>query len=230
MKYWALALIALLLLAACDVPPAPHGETSKPPKPAPHPTAPTPTPVAQPINTAPPNATELGIQSQVGTLSFKSPELKEGQWVQYKITTGDITYDRSYSILTFYHNSDPCIGIERNSTKPGELRTQTMWCDDTKYLFAWNTKYNQFSEPQNLGRQFWSDESIQGFETKTSGLYNITTSAGLFWTLKRESYDGMTRKAWYASPLVPGFEAGLVKEVDVTNGVTTTTELVAYHE
>lgn len=235
MKYWAFALIALVLIAGCDIPPAPAGKTETPeakPTPTPVQTPPKATPVPSPefiprANT-PSTAAELNISENIGTLAYKSPELKYGQWVRYKITTPDDVYERSYSVIEFFYQNDPCIGIERNSTKPGELRTQTMWCDDSKVIFTWSTKLGRFSDGQRLGESFWSDEAIQGFETRTSGLHEINVPAGTFWTLERDLWDGMTKKLIYGSPLVPGFEQGIVKKVESANAVTTTTELVAY--
>jgi hypothetical protein len=230
-------ICVLFLLAACDIPPAPRGEqvpvAQTPvttPTPA-HTPAPLPAPSTSTAN--PPNATTLGIKTGIGTLSFQSPEMKPGQWAKYKITiTGDgdtKTYERTYGVVEFYHQSDSCIGIERNSTKPGEARTQTMWCDDDrKYIYVWSDTLDRFSTPQMLGSSFWSDEAIQGFETRDSGLFPITIGSDVFWSLKQEHWDGLTKETIYASPLIPGFEAGLVKKVQIVNGITTTTELVDY--
>jgi|GEM_PF-3729314 len=246
MKYWLIAILALFLLAGCDIPSAPAGTTGTPvempeleePEQPLLPDAPTTEPVPEekpsfiPKTDTPSSAEELGVKIQAGTLSFKSPELKEGQWATYKVTVtkgGETrTYERNYEVITFFHRGDKCIGIERNSTRPGEILTQTMWCDDTKHLFAWNDRLGRFNDGQNLGDAHWSDQAIQGMETKLSGLHEVSVAAGTFWTLKRESWDGLTQKTWYGSPLVPGFESGLVKRVETSNSETIVTELVAY--
>jgi hypothetical protein len=246
---WAVLFCTLFLLAACDIPAAPTGTTTPvPPVTQPGPAAQHPaqtpptisTPVhtppstgANPLNTTPPNATTLGIKQYVGSLGFQSPMFKNKQWAHYRITvenSGDThTFERDYSVVTDYMNSDPCTGIERNSTVPGEFRTKNLWCGDVKYLLIWNNRSTSYSTPVVVGRpSHWEDNDINAFETKVSGLYQVTVPAGTFWTIKNSKWDGTTKKDLYASPLIPGFEGGLVKEVDIENGVTTTTELIDY--
>jgi hypothetical protein len=232
-KYFLLALVFLVACAAApEVMDDPEGtpvEIETPP------TVPTKTGPQELPADAPP-LDSLGITVVADKVNFLSPEMKEGQWAKYSVVTkgsGEtLTDERAYSILTFFHRSDPCIGIERNSTVLGEERTQTMWCDDTKYVFVYNDKRGAFSDPQVLGRNVdWSEEAIQGFSVTTptfGGLENIEVTAGEFWTLHKSSWDGLTQKDIWASPLVPGFEAGLVKRVETSQGVTTTTELVAF--
>ena len=234
-KYLLLTLVFLLACAPAIVPTdTPEGTPVAVP-PTPQPTIPAQTGAQELPADAPPLA-DLGITVVSDKVAFLSPELKEGQWVQYKITTigtGEtIVAERSYSIITFFHRSDPCIGIERNSTKEGEARTQTMWCDDTKYIFVYNDRREAFSDAQVLGRDSsWDDESVQGFAVTTptfGGLEHVKVPAGSFWSLHKSSWDGLTQKDTWASPLVPGFETGLVKRVETSQGITITTELVAF--
>lgn len=229
MKY--LLVLALAFLVACSSVDAPTGAAVA----AEPTTSPTPdSPKETPETHVPETLAELGITATTGSVSFKSPELKENTWAQYRVTSTDgadvQVNTRSYSIVTFFYRSDPCIGIERNSTVEGEFRTRTMWCQDNQYLYVWNEKRQAFNEPELLDSDaFWSDESVQGFATTSfEGLEKVTVDAGSFWTVPKKTYDGrVTRSVWH-SPLVPGFEAGLVKKVEILNPITTTTELVAF--
>lgn len=226
-----LLVLATLFLVACstETPTATVVGTPEPNASA------TPEPAAEtPVERIPESLAELDITATTGSVSFKSPELKEGQWAQYRVTSTDgadvQVNTRAYSILTFYYRSDPCIGIERNSTIEGEFRTRTMWCQDNKYVYVWNEKRQAFNEPQLLDSDaHWSDEAVQGFSTtKFDGLEKVTVDAGTFWTVPKTVYNGLATKNVWHSPLVPGFEAGLVKKVEIVNPITTTTELVAY--
>ena len=178
---------------------------------------------------------ELGISSELGRVGFLNEPLNVGQWATYKITkigTGEtLEYERQYNLVSFFHNSDFCIGIERNSTVPGEIATQSMYCDQgIKRVFVWNSKYNKWDTPEVTGRNTrWGDERVQGFDvTKFDGLVEVDVPAGKFFTLHKSTWDGATQKDMWHSPLVPGFEAGLVKEVITSEGITTTTELVGF--
>ncbi|MBI4150960.1 hypothetical protein HY492_02430 [Candidatus Woesearchaeota archaeon] len=234
-KYLLLALVFLVACAAApEVMDAPEGTPVDIAPPA-APIIPTQT-GPQPLPADAPPLADLGITVVADKVNFLSPEMKEGQWATYQVTTigtGEtIVAERSYSILTFFHRSDPCIGIERNSTVEGESRTQTMWCDDVKYVFVYNDKRGAFSDPQVLGRNVdWEDEAVQGFAVTTpafGGLEQTTVPAGSFWTLHKSSWDGLTQKDIWASSEIPGFEAGLVKRTETSQGVTTTTELLAF--
>ncbi len=193
-------------------------------------------PAETPVVIDKPTFDSLNISVVGDKATFLTRELNEGQWAKYSITTteeGVSPAVRSYSMISTYYKSDPCIGIERNSTRIGESRTQTLWCDDTKYLIIWNERRGAFSDAQVLGRNSrWAEESIQGFSATTpvlDGLEQVTVPAGTFWVLHKSSFDGATRKDIWASPLVPGFESGLVKSIIISDGIKTTTELIEYH-
>lgn len=251
MKY-IIAIFALLavFLVACDIPPAPVGDTDTTDSDANDSDAVNPIDdesdqtdsqddtSSQKINVAPeeiPLLEALDITATLGRVGFISPMLTEGQWATYKITpigTGeDLEFERTYKVVSFFHKSDFCIGIERNSTVPGELTTQTMYCDrGVKRIFIFDEKYHRWDTPQVTGRNSrWGDEAVQGFDaTSFDGLERIEVPAGSFWTIPKHYFDGrIVRDKWH-SPLVPGFEAGLVKEVESVGGITTTTELVGF--
>ena len=193
------------------------------------------TPVVAVVETAPSDES-LGIKSTGGKVAFLSPMMLPGQTATYQISiTGDgpaVKSVRSYEVIDFYHNSDPCVGIQRNSTVPGEQNTQTMWCDDVKYLFVWNDKRLSYNTPQVLGRDSpWSEESVQGFSISDSayaGATKVVVPAGSFWTLYKSVFDGVVKTETWASPQVPGMEAGLVKKVVTEGSMVTTTELMSF--
>lgn len=223
MGAWKSVAVLLLFLVACAaVPTEPTAEPAVPVTPSQLPAKPQ----------VPPNAADLGIKEGAGTVGFLSPMMLPGQTATYRVTTNEGVFLRSYDVMTFYHKSDPCVGIQRNSSVAGELKTQTMWCDDTKYVFIWNDKRNAFNEPQVLGRdEYWSEESVQGFSVTTvtyQGLEQVTVPAGTFWTLHKSLFDGAKKTDIWASPEVPGFEAGLVKRVVIEGSQQTVTELVSF--
>jgi hypothetical protein len=227
MGAWKYLVIAVLFLVACAAQPEPAEQV--PELVVSEEQLPTSTPTKLDL---PPSAEELGISVSAGKVGFLSPMMKPGQTATYKVTTTQGTFTRSYDLIEFYHNSDPCVGIQRNSTVVGEFKTQTMWCDDTKYVFVWNEKRLSFDTPQVLGRDdYWSDESVQGFsvtEVAYEGAEKITVPAGTFWTLHKSVFDGVKKTDIWASPQVPGFEAGMVKRVVIEGSQQTTTELVSF--
>lgn len=228
MGAWKYLVVVVLFLVACAVQPEPAAQVPSEPVVSEEQVQ-TPEPVKVGL---PPSAEALGIKVSAGQVGFLSPMMKPGQTATYKITTNQGTFTRSYDVIEFYHRSDPCVGIQRNSTVDGELKTQTMWCDDTKYVFIWNDKRNAFNDPQVLGRDdFWSDESVQGFgvtEVAYEGAELITVPAGSFWTLHKSVFDGAKKTDIWASPQIPGFEAGMVKRVVIEGSQQTTTELVSF--
>jgi len=255
MKY-IIAILALLaiLLVACDIPPAPTGDADTTDSDANNADdSDADAPVDDDSDDAStqdddtdedlfnratieePLLEELNITATLGRVGFISPMLEVGQWATYRISpigTGEnFVYERNYKVVTFFHNSDYCIGIERNSTVPGELTTQTMYCErGVKRIFIFDDRYHRWNDPQVTGRDSrWGDEAVQGFDvTSFDGLERIEVPAGSFWTIPKHYFDGNLIRDEWNSPRVPGFEAGLVKEVESVDGITTTTELVGY--
>jgi hypothetical protein len=229
-------ILAILFLVACaSVPQA----TEAPDQSA------VPVPIATPPSSSSPPAelpsksneddvspapASLGITVVNGKTGFLSPMFEEGQKALYEVTIDGTSYIRSYEIIRFYRNADPCIGIERVSKVPGELRTQTMYCENVKYIYVWNEKRGAFNDPQVLGRDSrWEDEAVQGFYVfNFEQLEQVAVPAGKFWTVHKHAFDGSTTSDIWASPEVPGFEAGLVKSVVIEDGKTTVTKLVSF--
>ena len=174
-----------------------------------------------------------GISVSGTTARLLNPELAVGQWAQYIVTTnsedGVQESIRSYAVISFYERGDFCIGIERNSTVEGELRTRTMWCEDSKRILVWSSRRNEFSTQTVDADANWRDDAVRGF---TTTMFNqteqVTVPAGTFATINKKSWDGRVLRQEWHSPVVPGFEAGLVKSVVVNAGTTMTTELLAF--